>query len=62
MKQAKLLRDKLREQKKFVEYKQQRNRINYLVREAKNKYDDNLAGNQVAIYIRKIKWRGLGIG
>ena len=55
MKQAKLLRDKLREQKKFVEYKQQRNRINYLVREAKNKYDDNLAGNQVAIYILHVE-------
>ena len=35
IKQAMLLRDKCRKQKKFVEYKQQRNRVNYLVREAK---------------------------
>ena len=34
-KQAMLLRDKCRKQKKFVEYKQQRNRVNYLVKEAK---------------------------
>ena len=33
-----LLRDKFRKQKKFVEYKQQRNRVSYLVREAKKKY------------------------
>ena len=35
IKQAMLLRDKCRKQKKFVEYKQQRNRVNYLVMEAK---------------------------
>ena len=35
IKQAMLLRDKCRKQKKFVEYKQQRKRVNYLVREAK---------------------------
>ena len=37
IKQAMLLRDKCRKQKKFVEYKQQRNRVNYLMREAKKK-------------------------
>ena len=35
IKQAMLLRDKCRKQKKFVEYKQQRNRVNCIVREAK---------------------------
>ena len=35
IKQAMLLRDKIRKPKKFVEYKQQRNHVNYLVREAK---------------------------
>ena len=33
IKQAMLLRNKRRKQKKFVEYKQQRNRVNFLVRE-----------------------------
>ena len=37
IKQAMLLRDKFRNQKKFVEYKQQRNCVNYLVREGKKK-------------------------
>ena len=45
-KQAFLLRDKFRKQKKFVKYKQQRNRVNYLVREAKKKYFNDLAGNK----------------
>ena len=44
VKQAMLLRDKFRKQKKFVEYKQQRNRVNYLVREANKKYFNDLAG------------------
>ena len=37
IKQDMLLRDKCRKQNKFVEYKQQPNRVNYLVREAKKK-------------------------
>ena len=37
VKQAMLLRDKFRKQKTFLEYKQQRNRVNYLVREANKK-------------------------
>ena len=41
-----LLRDKHRKQKKFVENKQQRNRVNCLVREAKKKYFQDLAGNK----------------
>ena len=49
IKQAMLLRDKCRKQKKFVEYKQQRNRVNYLVREAKKKYFNDLAGNKADI-------------
>ena len=50
IKQAMLLRDKCRKQKKFVEYKQQRNRVNYLEREAKNIYFFNdLAGNKADI-------------
>ena len=48
-KQAFLLRDKFRKQKKFVKYKQQRNRVNYLVREAKKKYFNDLAGNKADI-------------
>ena len=46
VKQAMLLKDKLTNQKKFVECKQQRNRVNYLVREAKKKYFQDLAGNK----------------
>ena len=41
-----LLRDKFRKQKKFVEYKQQRNCVNYLVREAKKNYFNDLADNK----------------
>ena len=41
-----LLRDKFRKQKKFAEYKQQRHRVNYLVREAKKKYFNDLADNK----------------
>ena len=33
----------------FVEYKQKRNRVNYLVREAKKKYFQDLAGNKADI-------------
>ena len=44
-----LLRDKCRKQKNFVEYKQQRNRVNYLVKEAKKKYFNDLAGNKADI-------------
>ena len=44
-----LLRDKRRKQKKFVEYKQQRNRVNYLMREAKKEYFNDLAGNKADI-------------
>ena len=44
-----LLKHKYRKQKKFAEYKQQRNRVNYLVREAKNKYFNDLAGNKADI-------------
>ena len=44
-----LLRDKCRKQKKFVEYKLQRNRVNYLVREAKKKIFNDLAGNKADI-------------
>ena len=44
-----LLRDKCRKQKKFVEYKQQRNHVNYLVRRAKKKYFNDLAGNKADI-------------
>ena len=49
IKQAMLLRDKCKKQKKFVEYKQQRNRVNYLVREASKKYFNDLAGNKADI-------------
>ena len=49
IKQAMLLRDKCRKQKKFVEYKQQRNRVNYLVREAKKKYFNDFSGNKADI-------------
>ena len=55
-KQAMLLRDKCRKQKKFVEYKQQRNRVNYLVREAKKKYFTDLAGNTADI---SSMWRAI---
>ena len=48
-KQVILLRDKCRKQRKFVEYKQQRNRVNYLVREAKKTYFNDLAGNKADI-------------
>ena len=51
-----LLRDKCRKQKKFVEYKQQRNRVNYLVREAKKKYFNDLAGNKADI---SSMWRAI---
>ena len=44
-----LLRDNFRKQKKFVEYKQQRSLFNYLVREAKKKYFNDLAGNKADI-------------
>ena len=56
IKQAMLLRDKCRKQKKFVEYKQQRNRVNYLVREAKKKYFNDLAGNKADI---SSMWRAI---
>ena len=49
IKQAMLLRDKFRKQKKFVEYKQQRHRVNYLVREAKKKYFNDLADNKADV-------------
>ena len=49
IKQATLFRDKLRKQEMFVEYKQKRNRVNYLVREAKKKYFQDLAGNKADI-------------
>ena len=49
IKQAMLLRDKIRKPNKFVEYKQQRNHVNYLVREAKKKYFNDLAGNKADI-------------
>ena len=49
MKQAMLLRDKLRKQKKSAEYKQQCNLVDYLVREAQEKYFQDLAGNKVDI-------------
>ena len=51
-----LLRDKFRKQTKFVEYKQQRNRVNYLVRETKKKYFNVLAGNKA--YISPM-WRAI---
>ena len=51
-----LLRDKCRKQKKFVEYKQQRNRVNYLVTEAKKKYFNDLAGNKADI---SSMWRAI---
>ena len=41
-----LLRDTFRKQKKFMEYKQQRSLFNYLVREAKKKYFNDLADNK----------------
>ena len=44
-----LLRDKFRKQKKFEEYKQQCNPVNYLVREAKKKYFNDVAGNKADI-------------
>ena len=56
--QAVLLRDKCRKQKKFVEYKQQRNRVNYLVREAKKKYFNDLAGDKADI---SSMWRVINI-
>ena len=56
--QAMLLRDKCRKQKKFVEYKQQRNRVNYLVREAKKKYFNDLAGDKADI---SSMWRVINI-
>ena len=46
-----LPRDKFRKQKKVVEYKQQRNRVNYLVREAKRKYFNDFEGNNANIII-----------
>ena len=46
-----LPRDKFRKQKKFVEYKQRRNHVSYLVREAKKKYFSDLAGNNATIII-----------
>ena len=49
IKQATLFRDKLRKQKMFAEYKQKRNRVNFLVREAKKKYFQHLAGNEADI-------------
>ena len=51
-----LLRDKCRKQKKFVEYKQQRNRVNYHVSEAKKKYFNYLAGNKADI---SSMWRAI---
>ena len=56
IKQAMLLRDKCRKQKKFVEYKQQRNRVNYLVREAKIIFFNDLAGNKADI---SSMWRAI---
>ena len=56
VKQAMLLRDKFRKQKKFVEYKPQRNRVNYLVSEAKKKYFNDLAGNKADI---SSMWRAI---
>ena len=56
IKQAMLLRDKCRKQKEFVEYKQQRNRVNYLVREAKKKYFNDLTGNEADI---SSMWRAI---
>ena len=56
IKQAMLLRDKCRKQKKFVEYKQQRNRFNCLLREAKKKYFNDLAGNKAGI---SSMWRAI---
>ena len=44
-----LLRDKLGKQQKFEEYKQQRNHDSYLVRKAKKKYIQDLAGNKADI-------------
>ena len=51
-----LLRDTFRKQKKFVEYKQQRNRVNYLVSEAKKKYFNDLVGNKADI---SSMWRAI---
>ena len=57
IKQAMLLRDKCRKQKKFVEYKQQRNRVSYLAREAKINFCFNdLAGNKADI---SSMWRAI---
>ena len=56
IKQALLLRDKHRKQKKFVENKQQRDRVNYLVRQAEKKYFDDLAGNKADI---SFMWRAI---
>ena len=50
------LRDKFSKQPKFVEYKQRRNRVSYLLREAKNKYVDGLAGNKADI---SSMWRAI---
>ena len=49
IKQAMLLRDNFRKQKKFVEYKQQRNCVIYLVREGKKKNVNDLASNKADI-------------
>ena len=49
IKQAMLLSDTLRKQKKFVEYKQQHNHVNYFVRGAKKKYVNDLAGKKADI-------------
>ena len=59
IKQAMLLGDKCRKQKKFVQYKQQRNRVNYLVREAMNKYFNDLAGSKADI---SSMWRAINTG
>ena len=56
IKQAMLLRDKCRKQKKFVEYKRQRNGFKCLVRETKKKYFNDLAGNKADI---SSMWRAI---
>ena len=48
IKQAMLLRDKSRKQNKFVEYNQQRNRVN--CEGSQEKYFNDLAGNKAGIY------------
>ena len=45
-----LLRDTRRKQTKFVEYKQQRDRVNRLVLEAKETNFQDLAGNKADIF------------